>query len=232
MSEERDMEIEALSAIYMDHFNNISSDHVQITLLPNPGGDEPNFVGIILDIIFSVDYPNSVPKIDLIPHLGLEKEDILELQGKVIQEAENNVGMSMIFILGGLIKEWLDENNIDPDLEEEIEESSSSEAEEEERAFEGTPVTEEAFLAWRKKFIEETKPFKKEKQLNKLTGRQLFEQDTSLNASDSKLMEEGEEVSNITVASIKPKLEEVAAQVDWSLFADEEIKDVDYEEDE
>ncbi|KAM9971816.1 hypothetical protein ACTFIW_011799 [Dictyostelium discoideum] len=231
MSEEKDMEVEALSAIYMDHFNTIDSDHVQITLLPNPGGDEPNFVAIILDIIFSVDYPNSIPKIDLIPHLGLEKEDILELQGKVIQEAENNIGMSMIFILCGLIKEWVDENNIDPDLEE-SEESSSSEAEDDERPFEGTPVTEEAFLAWRKRFIEETKPFKKEKQLNKLTGRQLFEQDTSLNASDSRLMEEGEEASNITVASIKPKLEEVAAQVDWSLFADEEIKDVEYEEEE
>ncbi|KAK5575212.1 hypothetical protein RB653_010468 [Dictyostelium firmibasis] len=232
MSEEKEMEVEALSAIYMDHFNNISSNHVQITLLPNPGGDEPNFIGIILDIIFSVDYPNSVPKIDLIPNLGLEKVDILELQGKVLQEAENNIGMSMIFILAGLIKEWLDENNIDPDLEEEVEESSSEEAEDDDKPFDGIPVTEEAFLIWRKKFIEETKPFKKEKQLNKLTGRQLFEQDTSLNASDSKFMEEGEEASNITVASIKPKLEEVAAQVDWSLFADEEIKDVDYEEDE
>ncbi|EGC30697.1 hypothetical protein DICPUDRAFT_157517 [Dictyostelium purpureum] len=191
-------------------------------------------IGIILDIVFSEDYPNSVPKIELVPTLNVEKENILDLEQQIIQEAENNIGMSMIFILAGLIKEWLDNNNIDPESLL-VEESSEEEPEEEEKVFEGTPVTAEAFLAWRKKFIEETKPFKKsEKQTTtKLTGRQLFESDITLYSSDSKLMEEGEETSDISVASLKPKLEEVAAQVDWSLFADnEEIIDVEEEEDE
>jgi len=232
MTEERDMEIEALGAIYMDSFNLIDQESIQITLLPNPGQDEPNYVGVILDIKFTPDYPNEVPIIKLTPQLNLTNEQLEEIKELVTTQANENIGTSMIFILTSVIKEWLDNNNQEPKGEEsEEEEEESEESEEEEAVFEGTPCTEETFNAWRKKFNEEFRPVKKEIKSTKLTGRQLFEYDATLSISDSKLMEEGEETSNISAASIKPKIEEVAQQVDWSLFADDDIPE-DFDEDE
>eukprot|EP01132_Coremiostelium_polycephalum_P007674 gene7674-9442_t len=216
MTEERSMEIEALTAIYMESFN----------------------FGIILDIKFTPDYPNEVPIIELLPQLTLEKDRILDLEKDIIQLANENIGTSMIFILAGTIKDWLDNNNFEPKEEEEEEEPEETisvnivEEEEENHAFEGTPVTLESFMEWRKKFIAETQPQKKEQKQTKLTGRQLFEYDSSLIISDSKLMEEGEETSNISASSIKGKVEDVAAQVDWTLFEDDDIPDdIDDDED-
>ncbi|EFA84445.1 hypothetical protein PPL_02477 [Heterostelium album PN500] len=227
MSEERLMEIEALSAIYMDSFKSINDDNIQITLLPNPSGED-NHVGVILDIKFTPEYPNEVPIIELIPTEKLTKDRIKELIQNIDCQAKENIGTSMIFMLAGTIKEWLDNNNTDGSVEEEEDNEESIESEEEEPVFEGTPVTVEAFLEWRKKFIAETQPIKKDlSKQGKITGRKLFEIDSSLILSDSKFMEEGEETSNISVAALKPKLEEVAAQVDWSLFGEEDLPDDD-----
>ncbi|KYQ91102.1 hypothetical protein DLAC_08008 [Tieghemostelium lacteum] len=229
------MEIEALGAIYMDNFQIINDDNIQITLIPNPGGDD-NFVGIILDIKFTTEYPNEIPNIELIPHLKLTKDKIQDLHIDIVKQANENIGTSMIFILAGVIKEWLDQNNVDPDLVEEVEEveeSSSEEEEEQERVFDGTPVTVETFNQWKIKFLQETQPIKKEKITNKLTGRQLFQTDASLSTSDNRFMEEGEESTNFNLSTIKAKIEDIAQQVDWSLFKDEDIpEDFDIEEDE
>ncbi|EGG19430.1 hypothetical protein DFA_00007 [Cavenderia fasciculata] len=226
MSEERLMEIEALGAIYMDAFKE---------LIPNPGGED-NFVGIDLDIKFTPDYPNEAPIIDLIATIGLTKDSIKDLKSDIENLAKENIGTSMIFILAGTIKEWLDNNNIDPNQVIEEEEEEEEEApQEEEKVFDGTPVTVESFMEWRKKFFAETQPFAKKEQpkhTGKLTGRQLFETDSTLILSDSKFAEEGEEVSSISASTVKPKLEQVAAQVDWALFDDDNMEDLDDQDDE
>lgn len=64
------------------------------------------------------------------------------------------------------------------------------------KRFEGTRVTVESFLAWRKQFeIEMGIPAKREKEnkdKNKLTGKELFMRDTTLNESDLKFLDDGE----------------------------------------
>lgn len=63
------------------------------------------------------------------------------------------------------------------------------------KRFEGTRVTVETFLSWKLKFEEEMGIAKKreqfEKEGKKLTGRELFMTDNTLNESDLKFLEEG-----------------------------------------
>lgn len=57
-------------------------------------------------------------------------------------------------------------------------------------------MTVESFLAWRKQFEADLGiPAKREREAkdkNKLTGRELFMRDTTLNESDLKFLEDGE----------------------------------------
>jgi hypothetical protein len=63
------------------------------------------------------------------------------------------------------------------------------------RRFEGTRVTVESFLAWKARFDAETgaktMQDREEKETRKLTGRELFLTDKTLNESDLKFLEDG-----------------------------------------
>lgn len=63
------------------------------------------------------------------------------------------------------------------------------------KRFEGTRVTVETFLSWKEKFDEEM-GYKKRKELaeregKKLTGRELFMTDKTLDQSDLKFLDDG-----------------------------------------
>lgn len=63
------------------------------------------------------------------------------------------------------------------------------------KRFEGTRVTVETFMKWKEKFNEETGYNKKkelaEKEGKKLTGRELFMTDKTLDQSDLKFLDDG-----------------------------------------
>lgn len=64
------------------------------------------------------------------------------------------------------------------------------------KRFEGTRVTVETFMKWKIQFEEDTGIAKKreicEKEGKKLTGRELFMTDNTLNESDLKFLEDGD----------------------------------------
>lgn len=88
------------------------------------------------------------------------------------------------------------------------------------KRFEGTRVTVETFMKWKTQFEDDTGITKKkesiEKEGKKLTGRELFITDKTLNESDLKFLEDGAD----------------AVKVDESLFQDLDDLDLDDEEDE
>ena len=164
-------------------------------------------------------YPSVPPLIDLNNFGGhFEEEDKKELLNLLDENVKSNLGMVMIFNLVSFTTEWLN-NRCDAirlkkfkDLEVE----KKKKEEEEMKKFEGTKVTIETFLAWKKNFELEMSQFdqnKNDSNIQKLTGRELFEKYTSLNESDLLFLEDDETDQDFcySVDSVK---------VDESLFQD------------
>ena len=146
----------------------------------------------------------------------MDDEQIQRLQIVLEMEAENNLGMVVIFTLVSAANEWLNDE-WDSELkriEDEAERKIIEAEEAEKNKFHGTPVSIENFLAWKEEFDAEMallkKPEKEDKD-KKLTGRELFIVDKSLVDSDLKFLEDGGE----------------AIRVDESLFQDLDDLDID-----
>ena len=129
----------------------------------------------------------------------------------------------MVFTLVTSASEWLSRRvEGDAQRRQAAEAQRKQELEEaENRKFEGTRVTVESFMKWKLLFDEEmseTLKLKKhgDKSGGKLTGRELFEKDHTLNESDLQFMEEDKDIS----------YDDAGVKVDTSLF------DEDFEEDE
>uniref|UniRef100_I3MZI0 RWD domain containing 1 n=1 Tax=Ictidomys tridecemlineatus TaxID=43179 RepID=I3MZI0_ICTTR len=138
-------------------------------------------------------------------------------------EAEENLGMVMIFTLVTAVQEKLNEivDQIKTRREEEKKQKEREAEEAEKQLFHGTPVTIENFLSWKAKFDAELleikkKRMKEEEQAgkNKLSGKQLFETDHNLDTSDIQFLEDAG--NNV--------------EVDESLF--QEMDDLELEDDE
>jgi len=131
----------------------------------------------------------------------------------------------MVFTLAQTVKDWLDEHNKG---EEEESVDEIAEEENEEVLNTGTLVTVETFLAWKTAFDAEMAELRKNKidqeKLRRPTGRQLFEIDASLIMSDASLLEEGDQVAVFSVAAVRAAQQQ-PANVNWELFADEELGD-------
>jgi len=185
-AEEQQMEVEALEAIYMDDFNKISESPLEykVYLEPEQGaGEEENHVSLYLTIKVPATYPEVVPEMSIEVKKGLGEHHIQEIRQIIDTEAQENIGMAMVFTIAEKIKEWLVENNVkgsdgsmhaamlqrmeqkkkEAEAAKEAEEASKAvlsteEAEEErrkQRLRDGTPVTPDSFAEWHHRFKEE-----------------------------------------------------------------------------
>uniref|UniRef100_A0A1B6G4M2 RWD domain-containing protein n=1 Tax=Cuerna arida TaxID=1464854 RepID=A0A1B6G4M2_9HEMI len=226
--EEQVNEIEALDSIYCGEMEILTYEPYHVFLIPvkSDDFDEDTEAGIMCTLKFEYTpkYPDEPPIIEIESTQRLDEEDEQILREHLEEQCNENIGMVMIFTLVSAAQEWLNsQSDMRRKTAEMAEEKRIKDEEEAERKrFEGTRVTVETFLAWKKAFdIEFGLNNKKvlEEKNKKLTGKELFLRDKSLNESDLKFLEvEGGEV----------------VKVDESLFQDLDeldIEDEDFQDD-
>lgn len=175
-------------------------------------------------------YPDTAPTVEIEDALNFEdyyEQSLLEHIETTISE---NLGMEMIFSLVSSAQEWL---NVKWDehknaLEEQRVQRIRDAEEAERKKFEGTRVTVESFMKWKLEFEEQTGVIAKRERINadskKLTGKELFLRDNTLNDSDIKfLMEAGDSIENV-------KIDETLFQNIGDLDLDDDDEDEDDED--
>ncbi|KAL8186429.1 UNVERIFIED_CONTAM: RWD domain-containing protein 1 [Gekko kuhli] len=174
--EEQRNELEALESIYPDSFTVLSEHPTCFTItVTSEAGENDETVQATLKFTYAEKYPDEIPLCELLSQENLEDNDVTDILKLLQEQAEENLGMVMIFTLVSAVQEKLNEM----------------------QCFHGTPVTIENFLSWKAKFDAEIlenrrKKMKEEEQTgkNKLTGKQLFERDHNLDTSDIQFLEE------------------------------------------
>lgn len=226
-SEEQKGEIEALESIYYGDFTIISVEPYHKFSIPikteeyEPDTDTDSGLSCDLVITYTPKYPEEAPIIEIENAENFDDDYESGLLRYLDEQVSENLGMVMVFTLVSSAQEWL--NVKWEDIKKVKEERTARKLREEEEAerkrFEGTRVTVETFMKWKKIFEDEMGITKKremlEKEGKKLTGKELFMTDKTLNESDLKFLDEGDVV-----------------KVDESLFQDLDDLDLDDEDDE
>ncbi|ENN71583.1 RWD domain-containing protein 1 [Dendroctonus ponderosae] len=222
--EEQKSEIEALESIYYGDFEIITAKPYKFSIpIKTEDYDPESNTGLLCDLVvtYTPKYPDEEPIVEIENAENFEGSFESELLKHLDEQIKENLGTVMIFTLVSTAQEWLHSKyEADKKNKEEREARKIQELEEAERKrFEGTRVTIETFLKWRQQFEEDFGIDKKrelaEKEGRKLTGRELFMTDNTLNESDLKFLDEGDRV-----------------KVDESLFQDLDDLDLDDEDDE
>nr|XP_046256349.1 RWD domain-containing protein 1 [Scatophagus argus] len=222
-AEEQRNELEAMESIYPDSFTVLSDDPTSfaITVTSN-AGENGETVEATFKFTYVEKYPDEPPLLEIHSHENLEDSDMEDILTLLQKQAEENLGMVMIFTLVTAVQEKLNEIvDVMKNRREEEKRRKEKEAEEAEKvAFQGTVVTIENFLAWKANFEREVTELRRRKQKEeeqagkpKLSGKQLFERDHNLDTSDIQFLEDA--ANNV--------------EVDESLF--QEIEDLDLDED-
>lgn len=221
--EEQRNELEAIESIYPDSFTVLSEEPTSFTItVTSDTGENEETLELTLKFTYVEKYPDEPPLWEIFSQENLEDSDAEEILTLLKQQAEENLGMVMIFTLVTAVQEKLNEiiDQIKSRREEEKERKQKEAEEAEKRAFQGTVVTIETFLSWKAKFEVEMIELKKKRQKEeeqsgkkKLTGKQLFETDHNLDTSDIQFLEDGGN----------------SVEVDESLF--QEMDDLDLDED-
>ncbi|KAK1337967.1 LOW QUALITY PROTEIN: hypothetical protein QTO34_001071 [Cnephaeus nilssonii] len=222
--EEQRNELEALESIYPDSFTVLSENPPSFTItVTSEAGENDETVQTTLKFTYSEKYPDEAPLYEIFSQENLEDNDVTSILKLLALQAEENLGMVMIFTLVTAVQEKLNEivDQIKTRREEEKKQKEKEAEEAEKQLFHGTPVTIENFLSWKAKFDAELleikkKRMKEEEQAgkNKLSGKQLFETDHNLDTSDIQFLEDAG--NNV--------------EVDESLF--QEMDDLELEDDE
>lgn len=150
-------------------------------------------------------YPDEAPLVEIEEAVNFEDGYEKRLLEHIQMSVEENIGMEMIFTLVSTAQEWLNQrwDEYKKNEEEERERKLLESEETERKRFEGTRVTVETFMKWKQEFEESTGiAAKREKSTvsKKLTGRELFMRDDTLNESDIKyLMEAGDPIESVKI---------------------------------
>ena len=212
--EEQRNELEALEAIYATEFNFIEEPKCfEIIVASEHHEDNDIKFSASIQFTYVENYPDEAPSIEVKPLEGLKDSQIDDLQKFLNEKVEENLGVVMVFTLISETQEYLNEAvEAEKKSQEEEKLRKIKEAEKAELAkITGTPVTYENFMTWKIKFDDERRVIDlKTETISKLTGRQLFEQNTLLGTLDDAFM--GDDV-----------------QVDESLFQDMDDLDLDEE---
>ncbi|XP_056332221.1 RWD domain-containing protein 1 [Danio aesculapii] len=221
--EEQRNELEAIESIYPDSFTVLSEEPTSFTItVTSDTGENEETLELTLKFTYVEKYPDEPPLWEIFSQENLEDSDAEEILTLLKQQAEENLGMVMIFTLVTAVQEKLNEiiDQIKSRREEEKQRKQKEAEEAEKQAFQGTVVTIETFLSWKAKFEAEMTELKKKRQKEeeqsgkkKLTGKQLFETDHNLDTSDIQFLEDGGN----------------SVEVDESLF--QEMDDLDLDED-
>ncbi|KAI5697595.1 RWD domain-containing protein 1 [Diaphorina citri] len=198
--EEQSNEIEALDSIYYGDMEILEKDpHVFTIPIQSECVDDEHQMNCLLRFQYTPKYPEEIPIIEIENCDNIDEDVERELKEYLLTQANENLGMVMIFTLVSSAQEWLStkSDQLKKDKEEAEEKRIKAEEAAEQKRFEGTVVTLETFIAWKAKFdkdmahiIFEEKNKAKEKTAGKLTGREMFMQDKSMNESDLKFIEE------------------------------------------
>ncbi|XP_034179931.1 RWD domain-containing protein 1 isoform X2 [Osmia lignaria lignaria] len=127
---------------------------------------------------------------------NFEEGDDEKLKEHLTEQMNENLGMVMVFTLVSAAQEWLNVqwDKIKLNREESAAKKLKELEEAERKKFEGTRVTVETFLSWKEKFDEEMGYTKRremaEREGKKLTGRELFMTDKTLDQSDLKFLDD------------------------------------------
>ncbi|KAJ8927911.1 hypothetical protein NQ314_019541 [Rhamnusium bicolor] len=223
--EEQKSEIEALESIYYGDFEILSSEPQYKFLIPikteEYESESENGLSCDLVITYTSKYPEEAPIIEIQNPENFEDDYESNLLRYLDEQIVENLGMVMVFTIVSSAQEWLNVKweETKKDKEERAARKLKEEEEAELKRFEGTRVTVETFMKWKRQFEDDMGITKKreiaEKEGKKLTGRELFMTDNTLNESDLKFLDEGD-----------------AVKVDESLFQDLDDLDLDDDEDE
>lgn len=211
--EEQEQELEILRSIYPDELQELTDNkfNIHFALDTNP------IKYIVLNVEYPEEYPEIIPLLDVQTSEGtylksqaseegnddennpdeeayfkdeLNRDDMKKLLDELNENAEENVGMASVFTLASLLKESAENlyNEKIKKQEHEHEKAILEQEEKEQEKFRGTPVTEESFAEWRRKFREEFKLDQLKEEANnnksKLTGKQIFEQGLNKDEDD------------------------------------------------
>lgn len=115
--EEQEMEAEALTAIFDDCLEIVSSEQPfqwAVSLWPEEHSDDSeNHVGVKLIATIPLDYPeSSLPELKIDILRGLTTEHQQKLLQMANEEAEANMGLPSIYAVCEKLREWLAENNV------------------------------------------------------------------------------------------------------------------------
>lgn len=178
--EEQRNELEALESIYPDSFTVLSENPPSFTItVTSEAGENDETVQTTLKFTYSEKYPDEAPLYEIFSQENLEDNDVSDILKLLALQAEENLGMVMIFTLVTAVQEKLNEivDQIKTRREEEKKQKEKEAEEAEKKLFHGTPVTIENFLSWKAKFDAELleikkKRMKEEEQAgkNKLSG--------------------------------------------------------------
>uniref|UniRef100_A0A7N5KKR1 RWD domain-containing protein 1 n=1 Tax=Ailuropoda melanoleuca TaxID=9646 RepID=A0A7N5KKR1_AILME len=108
--EEQRNELEALESIYPDSFTVLSENPPSFTItVTSEAGENDETVQTTLKFTYSEKYPDEAPLYEIFSQENLEDNDVSDILKLLALQAEENLGMVMIFTLVTAVQEKLNE---------------------------------------------------------------------------------------------------------------------------